>query len=101
MIHSSRSSFISILLKIPVKTKAPAAIIIFLALLTPRLWGDDRKEYINMDGKALAVEAGAVVCGPYTVSPTSRTVDKAGGIRNVTVHGGESGCSWAATSNAS
>ena len=99
MAHSSCSSLINTYLQIHLNAKVLAVVIFFTVSLIPCLWADDRKEYISLDGKAIAVEAGAVNCGPYSIFPSDRYVGKDGGNRNVTVHGGESGCPWTAGSN--
>ena len=101
MIHSSRSSRTKITCNQSfVKASSSAAVIVVLLfLLIPHIWSENRKEYINLDGKAVAVETGVAGCGPYSFSPETRKIDKAGGSRNVTVHGGDgSGCAWSAVS---
>ena len=106
MIYSSRSSRTNTIRKRSlVKLKVSATFVfVFSFLLVPRLSTESRKEYIHADGKVVAVETGAAVCGPYTVfeAPVSGTFDSAGGSGNVIVQGGDvGGCSWTASKSAS
>ena len=70
------------------------------------LWlkADSLKEYIYMDGKAVAVETSVVSsvgddgC-TYSISPTSKAFTRAAGSGTISVTSG-SGCVWSAKSNA-
>jgi len=98
MTGSSYSSITNTWLQIRIKPKASAAIgAIFLFLLIPRLCGENLKEYIYLDGKAVAVETGDAGCGPYSLTESSWSFNASGGNRSVTVDGGaDSGCPWTA-----
>jgi hypothetical protein len=99
MIDYSRKSRINVHLQTHIKVKTSAAIfIVLLFLLTSRLYADERKEYIYLDGKAIAVETDSS-CGQVTLSPLSDEVVAAGAVgNNVTVNGVGSGCQWTAAS---
>ena len=102
MVHSScGSSTNAIHLHNFVKPKTSGAIVVVLLFLSiPCLWAESRKEYINVDGNALAIEAGVPGCGPYLLTPQSKDFSKDAGSGSVTIHGGDgSGCTWTAASS--
>ncbi|MDR1727676.1 MAG: hypothetical protein LBT74_07075 [Acidobacteriota bacterium] len=74
-------------------------------LLTPGQQADDRKEYIYIDGRVLAIEESAAAsigadgCA-YSVTPTSKNVASGGGSGTVAV-ATDAGCTRTAVSNAS
>jgi len=101
MTDSSHGSLINTLMQMFVKTKAPIAIVLFFLLTTPGIRADTLKEYIYLDGKAVAVDAStpANIC-TYGISPTSASPATGGGSGSVSVTA-TTGCSWTTTNNAS
>jgi hypothetical protein len=57
-----------------------------------------QREYIYMNGKAIATETSAAACS-YAISPASASIAATAGTGTVSVSSG-SGCSWTASSNA-
>jgi len=97
MTHSSHGNLINTRLQILVKTKTAAAVVVFFMLLIPRLWAENLKEYIYLDGKAVAVET----CNAVSLSKTLVNVNAAGENGSVTVYDVGAECHWMATSNVS
>jgi len=107
MIHFPRSSRTKNTRKQSfVKVSASAVIVIVLLfLLIPqiwpeKLWADDLKEYIYMDGKLVAVETGADTCGSLSISATSKSFAASAGTGSVGVTA-VADCTWTASSNVS
>ena len=71
--------------------------------LVASMYADSRKDYIYLDGKAVAVETSDIAsiisddC-VYSVSPTSKNFTESGGTGTVAVNCGN-GCNWQAQSN--
>jgi len=98
MKHSSRNSFISILLKVIGKIRASAVIAAFFVLLVSHLlWADSLKEYIYLDGKTVAVEETGCT---YGISATSVSQAAGGGSGSVNVTCSDVSCTWTTTINA-
>ena len=103
MTDSSRGSLISTRPRIYVETKAVAvlAVIIFFMLLVSRLYADTQKEYIYLDGKAVAVEAANFVACTYKISPAIQNPGAGGESVSVSVTSSHGSCKWTTTSDAS
>ena len=71
-------------------------------LLIPHLFADNQKEYIYLDGRAVAVEtddtqSGGVVC-TYDIDPMNKSFTEYNSAGSVIVTTGD-GCPWTANSN--
>jgi hypothetical protein len=96
MTDSFHIGHINTRLQIPVKTNLFAAIIIIILFLpTARLRAESLKEYIYLDGKAVAVETINCI---YSISTNSASSVAGGGTGSVSVTGSP-GCEWTAASN--
>ena len=102
MTDSSHSSIINTYTHIIFKTKAVAllAVVLFFMLLVSRLWADNRKEYIYLDGKAVAVEAETFVNCTYEISSVIQNPGAGGESSNVSVTSSHGSCMWTTISDA-
>ena len=84
-----------------ISSKSPVLMVATLfLLLIPRLWADDLKEYIYMDGKLVAVETDTSACDSMSIAATSKSFGTGAGTGSVGVTA-VTGCIWAVTNNAS
>lgn len=102
MAYFSCSTQINTHLQILFKMKVPAVVVIFFVFLIPRLWADNQKEYIYLEGKVVAVESTATQASncTYSISSANASFTSSGGSGSVSVSS-QNGCTWTTTNNAS
>jgi hypothetical protein len=71
------------------------ALACWIILMSCLAWAQNQKEFIYLDGRAIATESSQNTCS-YAIAPMNAAVAYSGGTGNISVIAG-SGCAWTAT----